>query len=113
MKKSDREKVHKKYDGRCSYCGREIKYIEMQIDHLVPRCRKHFIEDVNAFSNLMPSCRRCNHYKRAESLDNFRRSMKTIHERIKQIYICKVGFDFGILEVKPFNGGFYFERINK
>lgn len=32
----------------------------------------------HCFDNLMPSCRRCNHYKRANSLERFRQNKDII-----------------------------------
>ncbi len=64
----------------------------------------------NHIDNLMPTCRRCNHYKRASTVEEFRKDMKTLHERLLKIYIVNVGLNFGMLEIKPFDGKFYFEK---
>ncbi len=109
-----RQKVWLKYNKHCAYCGREIEYRNMQVDHLVPIAYAPFPNDKNSkvysFDNLMPSCRRCNHYKRALNLERFRLLMKTLHERISSQYITKVAIDYGIVNIKPFNGKFYFEK---
>ena len=39
MKKEDRIKVWEKYEHHCAYCGREIKFEDMQVDHFVPKNR--------------------------------------------------------------------------
>lgn len=104
-----RQRVWLKYNRHCSYCGKEIEYKNMQVDHLVPKA----YNGDDSFNNLMPSCRRCNHYKRAKNLGQFRILMKTLHERIKSQYIAKVAIDYGIIEVKPFNGIFYFEKVEE
>ncbi len=39
MKKEDRLKIYRKYDGHCAYCGKSIEYKDMQVDHLVPKNR--------------------------------------------------------------------------
>ena len=36
ISKKTREIVWKKYGGRCAYCGREIAYKDMQVDHFLP-----------------------------------------------------------------------------
>jgi len=113
MKKELREKVYKKFNGHCAYCGQKIAYKNMQVDHKKPLC--HFYSDpylylANSFGNLMPSCRLCNHYKRAESLESFRIKMKSLHERIQKIYIAKVAIDYRIIRLIPWNGIFYFEE---
>ena len=109
-----RERIYQKYNGHCAYCGRDIAYKEMQVDHYYPQCKEKFYLrrfkiDVHAESNLMPTCRRCNHYKRARTPKQFRELMKTLHERLESIYILKVAVDFGMATIKPFDGQFYFE----
>jgi hypothetical protein len=106
IKKSDREKVYKKYNGRCAYCGKEIDIHQMQVDHITP---KHNGGE-DALENYNPACRRCNHYKRGGGIEYLRTLIKTLHERIQQQYIVMVGLDFGIIELKPFDGKFYFEK---
>jgi hypothetical protein len=36
--------------------------------------------------------------------------LKTLHNRVRDIYICKVAEDYGIIEVKEWGGKFYFEK---
>jgi len=116
MTKKMRMQVYQKYDGHCAYCGKKIEYKDMQVDHIWPKricpTREH-IEKLNTLENLNPSCRRCNHYKRANTLETFRRLMSTLHERIRNIYICKVAEDYGIITVKPWDGKFYFEKVGE
>jgi len=105
----DRIKVHQKHGGHCGYCGKSIELKEMQIDHISPLWSAKD-KSVNNFENLMPSCRRCNHYKREKNLEQFREYMKTLHERIMNDYKNKIAFDFGIISIKPFDGIFHFEK---
>lgn len=104
-----RTSVHNKCNGRCGYCGREIILKEMQVDHMIPKC----IGGTNEYSNLMPSCRQCNHYKRDNTVNGFRILMLGLHKRIELIYIHKVAVNFGMAELRPFDGTFYFEKTNK
>jgi hypothetical protein len=128
MSKIDRVKIHEKYGGHCSYCGRVITIKEMQVDHLIPKRNRYVEATLNGdpsikenwdFSktdgeeNLMPSCRRCNHYKRAESLNRYRAMVDTIPERLKDNYIFKVALDYGIIEIKEWDAQFYFEKFNQ
>ncbi len=106
MKKTIRQAVYAKHNGRCGYCGKHITYKQMQVDHILPKCAG----GANHIGNLMPSCRRCNHYKRSLTVSEFRKLMATLHERISDIYIAKVAIDYGIIEVKPFDNMFYFEK---
>jgi 5-methylcytosine-specific restriction endonuclease McrA len=115
--KIDRVAVHAKYDGHCAYCGKMITIKEMQVDHIVSKARHHQIPrdkkfDVNDFKNLNPACRMCNHYKRAESLENFRRfHIGELHKRLTKIYTVRVGIDYGIVTLKEWDKKFYFERV--
>lgn len=124
MKKADCIKVHDKYGGHCAYCGKKIKYVEMQVDHMHPKCQGHFYEskrsreyyglkgdNVDSFENLMPACRRCNHYKRSFKLEDFRKMIQTINDRVFQNYIAKVALDYGTVDKVEWDGKFYFERI--
>lgn len=108
IKKGVREAVYNRYDKHCAYCGNKLDNIkDMQIDHIIP-IRYHGTNDI---SNLNPSCRSCNHYKRASDLEQFREIMITLHERIRNNYINKVAERYGIITVKPFSGYFYFEVL--
>ena len=99
-------RVYKKYDAHCAYCGKDLLYKEMQVDHIEPQWQgeNHNIE------NLNPSCSQCNHYKRANSLEAYRELVKTLHQRLTKPYINKVALDYGIIILRPFDGKFYFER---
>lgn len=60
-------------------------------------------------SNLMPACRMCNHYKRANSLEVFRRCIAEIPRKLRDNYIYKIGVAYrNIIEnEKPIK--FFFE----
>jgi hypothetical protein len=83
----------------------------MQVDHIIPQIngwnRNEYTESIK---NKNPSCRRCNHYKRAHSLEMFREMLLTLHKRIRDIYICKVAEDYGIIQVQEWDGVFWFEK---
>jgi 5-methylcytosine-specific restriction endonuclease McrA len=117
MIKINRQDVYNKYKKRCGYCSNEIITIkDMQVDHIEPqwRFKEGFVKgDMNDFSNLMPTCRTCNHYKRGYQLEEFRRLMITLHERVSSHYIAKVAIRYGIVKIKPFDGTFYFEIFKK
>ena len=108
MAKINRQQVYEKFNRKCGYCSIDISSIkDMQVDHIEPQWRfgAGFVKgDMNDFDNLMPTCRTCNHYKRAHNLEGFRNLMKTIHERISSIYIVKVAIKYGIVQIKPLMG---------
>lgn len=103
----NRTEVLEKYGSKCAYCGNDITIKTMQVDHIWPK-RMGYKPD-NSFENLNPSCRSCNHYKRAEHLENYRRLIKTIQDRLMKIYIFRVAVNYGIIKIEPFDGKFYFE----
>lgn len=103
----DRQAVYKKFGGRCAYCGREIAYKDMQVDHKIPQ-RNGGTDNI---LNLMPSCRTCNHYKRAESVESFRKMISEIPKKLgEREYIYKVGMAYGFWDADPKDVKFYFER---
>lgn len=108
MKRTDRLKVYQKYTGRCAYCGRHIEFTEMQVDHFIPK-RGYAEQGTDDIENLMPSCRMCNHYKRAHTLETFRRYVAEIPKKLRDNYIYKVGVAYGniVENEKPIK--FYFE----
>ena len=42
--------------------------------------------------------------------EQYRQLLITLHERIKKIYINKVGLDYGIIKINECDGKFYFEK---
>ena len=92
----------------------------MQIDHLVPLYRNDSDEQLNKWgkirgtndiSNLMPSCRSCNHYKSTFTLDEFREQLMIMRERLnKQHKIYSISLRYGLIEEKENKVEFYFEK---
>lgn len=110
INKKTREAVYQKYGGRCAYCGRAITYKDMQVDHFRPlRVWNEADGAADDISNLMPTCRMCNHYKRANSLEVFRRCIAEIPRKLRDNYIYKIGVAYGniIENEKPIK--FFFE----
>lgn len=56
------------YNGKCAYCGASIKIIPksmLEIDHFIPQSAACFASkaDAGKISNIVLSCRKCNHNK--------------------------------------------------
>jgi hypothetical protein len=116
--KKTREAVYNKYDGHCAYCGKELEPKGWQLDHLIPvqreRFKKYSEEEIECFENYVPSCRRCNHYKRAHSLEVFRKYIEEIPAKLyRDNYIYKVGLDYGLVEAHEHKVKFYFEEYEE
>lgn len=113
-----KEEVFRKYDGHCAYCGKVLAPNDFQVDHLIPVARERFglytSEELETYKNYMPACKRCNHYKRAHSLETFRKYIEEINYKLaRDNYIYKVGLDYGLIEEHPRKIVFYFEEIEK
>lgn len=83
------------------------------------------VKENNNIENLLPALRIVNHYKRANTVEGFRKFMLTFHERLNKLpkktlvpktvrrieYMNEIADCFGITSEKPFNGIFYFETL--
>lgn len=120
ISKEKRKDVYAKYDGRCAYCGRKIEYKDMQVDHFIPQRLDYVFvmgdvpgaDNVDDIKNLMPACRMCNHYKRANTLEIFRRYIEEIPRKLRTDYIYKIGVVYGNIIEKEKPIKFYFEEID-
>ncbi|MBQ7430441.1 MAG: HNH endonuclease [Butyrivibrio sp.] len=114
LTKDQRIAVYQKYNGHCAYCGCELEYKNMQVDHIESVCKakfkKELRETLNDIDNYMPACRACNYYKKAASIEGFRRKLKTLHTRLRKIFIYKLAVKYGLIEEKPVKIVFYFEE---
>ena len=118
ISKKTREAVYNKYNGHCAYCGKVLEPKGWQLDHLIPVQRERFgkytEEQIERFENYVATCRRCNHYKRAHSLEVFRKYVEEIPRKLReQNYIYKVGLDYNLIEEHPRKIEFYFEKVER
>jgi 5-methylcytosine-specific restriction endonuclease McrA len=107
MKNELRLKVWQKFNCKCAYCGDDLEFKKMQVDHIEAK----FLGGKDDLSNYHPSCRQCNFYKGTFSIDGFRQQLKSITERIQKPFIVRLAMKYGIINFKPFDGIFYFEKI--
>lgn len=108
MKKSIREQVYKKYNGKCAYCGHEIEYKDMQIDHIKPK----YLGGKDDINNLQPSCRACNFYKQTFNEEKFRQRIKDIPLQLSKLFIFRLAIKYGIIELKDKEIIFKYEEQN-
>ena len=136
ISKALRQQVYAKYDGHCAYCGCELEYKDMQVDHIVAVGR-HFNDrpmtesllaadnpdreandiilsgDYNRLSNLMPACRKCNFYKSMGDIEELRSNIKNVLTRsCTSTFVVQLALKYGILSLHQWDGKFYFEREN-
>ena len=107
--KINREQIYNKYNGHCAYCGQVITIKEMQVDHIIPKARG----GTDAYNNLVPACRLCNHYKRAGSLTFFRNVLLgELIDRLKDLYIFRVALRYGMITINGWDKTFYCEKVS-
>jgi hypothetical protein len=116
IKIKDRQLVYQKYDYKCAYCGIELSYNEMQVDHIEPRRRgdihnENVVNGRNHISNYNPSCRSCNASKSTFSIEQWRIQIKKklicLERDSSNFRICK---KFGLLSVSDVEVKFHFEN---
>ena len=126
MKEIDRYKILNKFDGHCAYCGCELLYKDMQIDHVIPQAPfqsrvvnkwrvpeflKHLDRyDFHHFDNLFPACRVCNRWKSTMDLETFRQELQRQLERANKTSAnYRMAKRYRQIEETPREIVFYFE----
>lgn len=95
VSKKMRLKVYEKYHGHCAYCGCELEYKDMQVDHIQSVYAHDGSDDIN---NLMPACRMCNFYKSTFNIEDFRLRIQSINERLSKLFIYRLAIKYGLVE---------------
>lgn len=120
--KLKREEVYRKYKGKCAYCGVEIKYENMHIDHIVPIYRKSTYAELDRcgikrgsggdIENLNPSCPTCNLSKSTFTLENWRNEISLKIDRIRRDSTnFRLLENYNLINVISRNVIFYFEKV--
>ena len=110
--KKVRQTVYAKYNGHCAYCGKEMNYKDMQVDHIKSVYRAEINGETadNTLDNYMPSCRACNFYKSTSTIEEFRKKVSTLHDRLEKQFIYRLAKSYGMVVEKPMTK-FYFETV--
>lgn len=106
--KIDRHAVYGKFNSRCAYCGNGLEFKDMQVDHFVPKTKFNG-NGADDFDNLMPSCKECNMDKGNLLIDEWRERLHNAAETVKSSKILASALKFNMIEIKPFDGKFYYE----
>lgn len=111
--KIDRQLIYQKFNGRCAYCGREITFKKMQVDHFWPKFLAHFQPglDNNREENLMPSCAKCNNHKYGFRPEVWRNELQLQISRLKKNTQFDRALRFGQLQITEKPVVFYFETL--
>lgn len=82
----------------------------MQVDHVVA-LRSEGEDDL---ANMLPACRSCNHYKRGNSLEGWRRILEAMPATLERdCYTYRQAVRFGMVKPTPKKITFYFERVGE
>ena len=103
----ERKQVFDMYRGHCAYCGTEITFRGMQVDHKEPL----YNGGADKLENMLPSCRSCNFYKHTRDIEGFRTYLEGIPKRLERDNVAyQVGARFGIVRIGEPKVQFYFEK---
>ena len=110
--------MYEKCNHRCAYCGCELDYKDMQVDHVESLHRYEtayaigeadFLDEIE---NLMPSCRQCNFYKSTFSLEDFRERLQvSMMNNLRKNFGYNLALKYGLVEEKMKPIRFYFEEM--
>lgn len=107
LTKKERQEVYERCNGHCAYCGCELEYKDMQVDHIFP-LRKGGADEMD---NMLPACRSCNHYKSTLDVEAFRSYISRIPARLMRENVAfNVGQRFGVVKHVSTPIVFYFEQ---
>jgi 5-methylcytosine-specific restriction endonuclease McrA len=108
IKKEIRNRVWNKYNKCCAYCGVELEYKQMQIDHIKPHWHNGTEEDCKRWgvtkgeheeTNFNPSCARCNRWKSTWTLEQFRNEINLQTQRLQRDSAAyRMALDYGIIK---------------
>lgn len=106
LTKAQRLRVYNMYGGRCAYCGRHIRYEDMQVDHVVPLHNGGADNE----SNYFPACRMCNYYKSTFTLEKFREQLGLLKGRLEKDFTYRLALKYGLIRECNRPVEFFFER---
>ena len=117
LPKKIRELIYKKYDGHCAYCGCELQYKDMQVDHIKSVYLHNDYhkdmteEELNQIDNLMPACRMCNFYKSEGDIEHLRKRLTdTLMNNIRKSFDYRLALKYNLIKENIHPIVFYFEQ---
>lgn len=128
MTKAERQIVFSKYEGKCAYCGCDLKK-GWHVDHIEPIIRdfkytkhKSIFEQIGTcrkpqnenFDNYNPSCASCNIQKNSFTLEQFRNNIKQFVNSLNQ-YSTQYKFAkrYGLVSETNIDVKFFFETFKQ
>jgi 5-methylcytosine-specific restriction endonuclease McrA len=120
INKKTREEVWEKYGRKCSYCGRDLEYKQLQVDHIKPYWHnlvkegkdfKRRNKGEHEVENFNPSCSRCNRWKSTYTIEQFRGEIQKQLERLRRDSSnYRLAFDYGMIGEDNSPILFWFEK---
>lgn len=108
LTKAQRREIYQKTNGHCAYCGCELEYERMAVDHVIPLAHG----GADEMDNMLPSCRSCNHYKDTRTLEHFREAVEKFPAVLKRDSVTyRNAVRFGLVKPNPHKVTFYFEKL--
>ncbi len=118
--KKMRLEVYEKCNHRCAYCGCELEYKDMQVDHIksiysnMDYKQTMAEEEMYSIENLLPACRQCNFYKSVFTLEDFRERLQTtMMVNVRKNFGYRLAVKYGLVEEKIKPIIFYFEKLRE
>lgn len=113
MNKALRVKVHAKYVGKCAYCGCDLEFKKMQVDHFNAQLwdRLDGNKPDESIENLMPACAECNRYKAAWDIEVIREWLQKSKKQLLKTQNLRILHRLGGFQISNEPIKFYFENI--
>ena len=106
----ERREVYDKMHGHCAYCGCDLRFEDMQVDHIIP-LEGWSVKGSDTLDNMFPACRSCNHYKSRSPLESFRKMLENMpYALMRDSVTYKNAVRYGLVVPKPHPVVFYFEE---
>lgn len=117
--KKTRIALYEKYNHKCAYCGCDLEYKDMQVDHVnsvyanTDFKQTMTEEEMYSDENLLPACRQCNFYKSTMTLENFRKRIRiTMMNNLRKDFGYRLALKYGLIVENSKDIVFYFETLN-
>ena len=79
--KSVREKLFKEQNGKCKACDVEMRVVDFEVDHIIPKAKG----GGDYYENYQLLCASCNRIKGARPMEYLRLKIQTREKYIKKI----------------------------
>ena len=97
--------VYEKCNHRCAYCGCELEYKDMQVDHVKSVFANTDVshtmteEEMYSEKNFLPACRQCNFYKSCGNLESFREALtSTLMRNLQKTFQYRLAIKYGLIQ---------------